>query len=254
MSKRSANCRYRPAGKVGLKVLTRSTAPESPTRSSSTSSPALCPTVGFALPDNTPDLLKLIPGGARSPAYYSNRKIRKGAWVVELTGLQDLDKKNWLARIRVIIRKEQPHPGVQLRIRHRRAPDHRVPPTNTHTGGPGTQPPDLEVRHRRRARCEDRIRCAKDAGLTNLPPYDLDQNRIWCAIITLSCEITAWMQILAMPQRPFRRWEAKRLRLRLLSTAAHHPVDFGFSRQAVAWPPSAELGHCTWPSTPPGPT
>jgi hypothetical protein len=54
--------------------------------------------------------------------------------------------------------------------------------TNTATGGPGTQLPDLELRHRRRARAEDRIRCAKDTGLTNLPRHDLDQNRIWCAI------------------------------------------------------------------------
>jgi hypothetical protein len=30
------------------------------------------------------------------------------------------------------------------------------------------QPADLELRHRRRARAEDRIRCAKDTGLTNL--------------------------------------------------------------------------------------
>jgi hypothetical protein len=41
--------------------------------------------------------------------------------------------------------------------------------TNTRPGGPGTQLADLELRHRRRARAEDRIRCAKDTGLTNLP-------------------------------------------------------------------------------------
>ena len=31
------------------------------------------------------------------------------------------------------------------------------------------QSADLELRHRRRTRCEDRIRCAKDTGLRNLP-------------------------------------------------------------------------------------
>jgi hypothetical protein len=91
--------------------------------------------------------------------------------------------------------------------------------TNTATGGPGTQLPDLELRHRRLARAEDR--CAKDTGLTNLPLHDLDQNRIWCAIVALACEITAWMQMLALTDHPARRWEPKRLRLRLFSIAGH---------------------------------
>ena len=51
-------------------------------------------------------------------------------------------------------------------------------------------------RQRRRARAEDRIRTAKDTGLTNLPLHELDQNRIWQAIIALACEITAWTQML----------------------------------------------------------
>ncbi len=53
--------------------------------------------------------------------------------------------------------------------------------------GPPNQPmPDLELRHRRRARAEDRIRAAKDTGLTNLPLHDFAQNQIWCAIVALA--------------------------------------------------------------------
>ena len=37
------------------------------------------------------------------------------------------------------------------------------------TGTRKGQLADLELRHRRRARCEDPIRCAKDTGLRNLP-------------------------------------------------------------------------------------
>ena len=37
---------------------------------------------------------------------------------------------------------------------------------------------DLELRHRRRARCEDRIRCAKDTGLRNLPLQGFAQNQL----------------------------------------------------------------------------
>lgn len=36
----------------------------------------------------------------------------------------------------------------------------------------------LELRHRKRARCEDRRRQAKDTGLRNLPLHGFHQNRI----------------------------------------------------------------------------
>jgi hypothetical protein len=87
--------------------------------------------------------------------------------------------------------------------------------TNTRRG----QLADLELRHRRRARAEDRIRCAKDAGLANLPLHDFAQNQIWCAIVALACDLLAWMQTLALTAHPARRWEPKRLRLRLPSTS-----------------------------------
>jgi hypothetical protein len=74
------------------------------------------------------------------------------------------------------------------------------------------------LRHRRRARCEDRIRCAKDTGLRNLPLHGYAQNQIWCEITALACELPAWMQILAL-DGPARRCEPKKLRLRLFACA-----------------------------------
>ncbi len=84
---------------------------------------------------------------------------------------------------------------------------------------PDRQLADLELRHRRRARCEDRIRAAKDTGLRNLPLHDFTQNLIWCEIVALACELLAWMQMLAL-HGPARRYEPKRLRLRLFAVAA----------------------------------
>ena len=175
--------------------------------------------VGFTLPEHTADLLELIPQGAWTPAYDSDGQVRDGAWVVELTGLLNLQANGWPAGMRVIARRERPHPGAQLRITDIDGNRITAFATNTPTAGPGTGLPDLELRHRRRARCEDRIRCAKDTGLANLPLHDLDQNRIWCAIVALACEITAWMQTLALTGHQARRWEPKRLRLRLFSIA-----------------------------------
>jgi hypothetical protein len=110
-------------------------------------------------------------------------------------------------------RKERPHPGAQLRITD--LDGHRITAfvTNTTWG----QLADLELRHRRRARAEDRIRNAKDTGLANLPLHDFAQNRIWCAIVALAADLVAWMQTLALTGHEARRWEPKRLRLRLLS-------------------------------------
>ncbi len=70
--------------------------------------------VGFTLPDHTPDLLKQIPEQVWVPAYDADGEVRDGAWVAELTGLLDLT--GWPAGMRVIARKERPHPGAQLRI------------------------------------------------------------------------------------------------------------------------------------------
>jgi len=114
----------------------------------------------------------------------------------------------------------RPHPGAQLRITDVDGMRITAFATNTKTGGPGTQLSDLELRQRRRARCEDRIRVSKDTGLMNLPLFGFNQNRIWCAIVALAVEVTAWMQMLALNDHAARRWEPKRLRLRLFTIPA----------------------------------
>ncbi len=170
--------------------------------------------IGFGLPDNTPELLKKIPAEVWTPAYDADDQIRDGAWVAELTGLLDLT--GWPKSMRVIARKERPHPGAQLRITDADGLRVTAFATNTARG----QLADLELRHRRRARAEDRIRAAKDTGLTNLPLHDFDQNQIWCAIVALACELTAWMQMLALAGTDARRWEPKRFRTRLFTVPA----------------------------------
>jgi hypothetical protein len=173
--------------------------------------------VGFSLPTDFEHVLAKIPKQVWTPAYDGDGEPRDGAWVAEATGLLGLS--GWPAGIRVIIRKERPHPGAQLRITDVDGMRITAFATNTKTGGPGTGLADLELRHRRRARAEDRIRVAKDTGLTNLPLHDFTQNQIWCAIFALAVELTAWMQTLALVAHPARRWEPKRLRLRLFSIA-----------------------------------
>jgi hypothetical protein len=168
--------------------------------------------VGFTVTDDVQDAIRKIPARAWTPAYDGDGLVRDGAWVAELTGLLDLS--GWPKGIRVIARKERPHPGAQLRFTDIGGHRFTCFATSTRTG----QLADLELRHRRRARCEDRIRCAKDTGLRNLPLHGYAQNQIWCEIVALACEPLAWTAMLALPG-PARRWEPKRLRLRILSAA-----------------------------------
>ena len=171
--------------------------------------------VGFTCPATSPTSSPRSPSRCGPRPTTPTDQIRDGAWVAELTGLLDLT--GWPAGMRVIARKERPHPGAQLRLTD--IDGHRITAFATNT--PGGQLPDLELRHRRRARAEDRIRIAKDTGLTNLPLHDFDQNQIWCALVALAAELTAWMQLLAFTDHDARRWEPKRLRLRLFTVAGH---------------------------------
>jgi hypothetical protein len=97
--------------------------------------------VGFPMTDEICDAVRALPDRAWTPAYDSDREVPPGAWVSELTGLLDL--ASWPAGMRVIVRKERPHPGAQLRFTD--IDGHRLTcfATSTKRG----QLPDLELRH-----------------------------------------------------------------------------------------------------------
>ncbi|AXE37794.1 hypothetical protein JS278_00602 [Acidipropionibacterium virtanenii] len=155
--------------------------------------------VGFTLPADTPQLYATVPESVWIPAYNSDGEIRAGADVAEFTNLLDLT--GWPAGMRVIVRRERPHPGAQLRFDN--VDGYRL--TAFATNATRGQLADLEVRHRRRARCEDRIRNAKDTGLVNLPLHGFGANRIWCQIVAIATDLIAWMGLLAHPESEARR-------------------------------------------------
>jgi hypothetical protein len=157
-------------------------------------------------------MLTRIPKKAWTPAYNADGKPRDGAWVAEVSGLADLS--SWPEGTRLVLRKERPHPGAQLRITDHDG--HRI--TGFLTNTPGGQLADLELRHRRHARVEDRIRAGKDTGLRNLPFHDAAQNRVWLEVCALAADLIAWTQRLALTGWA-RVAEPKRLRLRLFGVA-----------------------------------
>jgi hypothetical protein len=181
--------------------------------------------VGFQAQDTVKAAVEAIPEQAWRAALDGDGEPRDGAQVAELTAWMPIPArssrpgpKDWPTGMRVIARRERPHPGAQLRLT-----DHngwRITCFATNTRGPGWTLPVLEVRHRQRARCEDRIRAAKDTGLRNLPFYDYARNRIWAEVVALATDLLAWTQTLAWAEHePARRWEPKRLRFRILAAA-----------------------------------
>jgi Transposase DDE domain group 1 len=192
--------------------------------------------VGFTITEDVQDAVLAAPARAWTPAYDADGQARPGAWVAEITGMLDLSA--WPKGMRVIVRKERPHPGAQLRFTDIDGHRFTAFATSTKSG----QLADLELRHRRRARCEDRIRAAKDTGLRNLPLHGYAQNQIWCEIVAMACELLAWTQMLALTGKA-RRWEPKRLRLRIF-TCAGRIVRGGRRlrlRLAASWPWATQI-------------
>ena len=125
--------------------------------------------------------------------------------------------------MRVLARRERPHPGAQLRITDRDGWRITVFVTNI----PAGRLADHERRHRLRARAEDRIRCLKDTGLRNRPLHHFTANQMWLELTALANDLLAWTQHLALTDTPARVWEPKRLRLRQLHVAGRSstPAD-----------------------------
>lgn len=182
--------------------------------------------IGFMASDTVKAAVEAIPEQAWRAAVDGDGEPREGAQVAELTAWMPAPfratyrdpKASWPTGMRVIARRERPHPGAQLRLT-----DHngwRITCFATNTRGPGWTLAALEVRHRQRARCEDRIRGLKDTGLRNLPFHDYAKNRIWLEVVALAADLLAWTQTLAFDEaEPARRWEPKRLRFRILAVA-----------------------------------
>ena len=70
--------------------------------------------VGMTITEDIQAAILKVPAAAWTPAYDGGGQARDGAWVADITGLLDL--AGWPAGMRIIIRKERPHPGAQLRF------------------------------------------------------------------------------------------------------------------------------------------
>lgn len=191
--------------------------------------------VGFPLTQRVRDAIGLVPPDAWQAALDADGQVREHAGVIELTGLVDPALlARWPAGMRLITRRERPHPGAQLSLfEEADGWRYQVFATNTTTGQLGF----LEARHRAHARVEDRIRHAKDTGLGRLPSREYGINQAWLAAVAIAADLTAWLRLLALPEA-LKTCEPKALRYRLLHVPAR--LTRGARRRRLRFP-------ATWP-------
>lgn len=192
--------------------------------------------LGYYVDERVGQAALALPKERWRPAADPDGKEREGAWVAELTDRVDLAA--WPEGSRLIVRRERPHPGAQLRFTDQDG--HRY--TCFLTDQPDADIASLERRHRLHARVEDRIQESQELGLGRLPFQALEPNLAWFELALLAQDLLAWLRLLVL-SGDLALAKPKRLRQRLLHVAGR--ITRSGRRRTLhlprAWPWAEEL-------------
>jgi hypothetical protein len=217
--------------------------------------------VGFDLDERARTAIAAVPETLWENVINNDGSLRDldDAGVVELTGLlrtsvgpdgKTVDRlKDWPKDMRVICRRERPHPGAQLSVfeeadgwRYQLFATNTPAGTRARPAGKLGQLAYLEARHRAHARVEDCIRNAKNTGLGHLPSKHFALNQAWCLAVAMAVDLLAWLRLLCLTG-DLAKAEPKTLRYRLLHTAAR--IVRGQRKRKIripeTWPWATEL-------------
>jgi DDE family transposase len=177
-----------------------------------------------------------VPKGNWVEPMRQDMEPREGAQVAEIT--EYLDLSAWPEGTRAICRREEPHPGATFTLFEPEGWRHQVFITNS----TGDDIVYLEVRHRRHAHVEDRIKTAKAVGLDHFPSDDYAANCAWLQTVLIACDLTVWTQDLCL-EGSMAEAEPKKLRWALWHTAGK--ITTSGRRRTLhldgAWPWAAAL-------------
>ena len=199
--------------------------------------------VGFAVTQAVRDAIDLVLQDAWTAAVETDGEPREKADVAELTALMPAAFRGaWPDGMRLIVRRERPHPGAQLSVFEDAAGwRYQVFATNTKVGQLGF----LEARHRAHARVENHIKQAKDVGLGRLPSRHYAINTAWVHIIVaLAADLIAWTRMIALTG-DLAQAAIKTLRHRILTAPArltHHARRTVLAFTAT-WPWADQIRH-----------
>lgn len=219
--------------------------------------------VGWALGDRERDAIRGVPAGAweqavdgagevrerRADGACANRECgHRRCWVeearvTELTALLRSGRSGdqlaaWPATMRVLARRERPHPGARLTLFE--TGDgwrYSLWVTNLPATARGwrSRLPYVDAAHRVHARVEDRIRTGKDCGIGHFPSKSLAINTAWLTASLLAATILAWLRHLAL-DGDLSKAEPKAIRYRILHAAAR--ITRGARRRQLKIPAS----------------
>jgi hypothetical protein len=194
--------------------------------------------IEFSISARVSDLLDAaimrIPARRWRPAINPDGSPRRDAQIVELS---DVTLPGVPAGTRIIVRREKPHQGAQLRLWDHDGWRHQVLLTNS--AGPARR---LELRHRRHGEVENRIKNAKDCGLERMPFSSFDANAAWMEMVLAAADLLVWCQQLLL-DGDLALAEPRTLRYRLLHVAGRlvRQARQVWLRLPEQWPWTADL-------------
>ncbi len=177
--------------------------------------------IGHQLTVEIASVLVNLPQRAWRPAISADGSDwREHAEVAEITHLVQgvfNSTRPWPSGLRMIARREQPHPGAQLTFTDIDGHRYQVFATDLSDADIAY----LEALYCGRGRVERQICDTKATGLTNLPSHSFAINHAWLHIVLCAHDLLAWTRLLALADTPpLADAEPKRLRYCLLHTAA----------------------------------
>jgi hypothetical protein len=199
--------------------------------------------IGHQLTVEIASVLVNLPKRAWSPAITADGSDwREHAEICEITHLVGdvFDAtRAWPTGLRMIARRELPHPGAQLTFTDIDGHRYQVFVTDLVDSDIAY----LEALYRGRGRAERQICDTKATGLTNLPSHSFAINHTWLQLVLSAHDLLAWTRLLALAGTSLAHAEPKRLRYCLLHTAARvsRTSRQTTCRLAANWPWTPEL-------------
>jgi len=200
-------------------------------------------TIGHQLTVEIAKNLVDIPKRAWQPAISADgTDWRDHGEVVEITHLIKDSVFNttrpWPDGLRMIARREIPHPGAQLTFTDINGHRYQVFVTNL----ADTDIAYLEALYRGRGRVERQICDSKATGLTNLPSHSFAINHTWLQLVLCAHDLLAWTRTLTLDGE-LAKAEPKRLRYCLFHTAARitRTARQTTCKLATTWPWTTNL-------------
>ncbi len=166
--------------------------------------------IGARMNEQVSAAIRAVPSAAWQRAIDGEGEPRHRGEVAEL----DVSIPGWPRGTRAICRREQPHPGAQLRLWDTDGFRHQV--TLTNSDGDMLE---LELRQRRHARVENAIKALRDTGLDRMPFRRFAANQAWLELVLAGADLLAWLRTVALDGE-LAQAEPKTLRYRLLHAAA----------------------------------